>query len=108
MATKSKPAFFIDVNCDLYISTIQALNWVFKHNLAKKGTLILYDDWQNTPFGEGESLAHMQIAEKYMVQFEIAWHDWTNCHLVVFRVKSIGKVNDHGIPDFLKKYNVWD
>lgn len=108
LAKMANPAFFIDVNCDLYVSTKQALEWIFKYNLAKKGTLILYDDWQNTPFGEGESLVHMEISRDYMVQFEVAWHDWGNCHLIVFRVKSIGKVSDHGIPEFVKKYNVWN
>ena len=44
IAAKAKPAFFVDINCDLYISTKQALYWLFKHNLVRKNTFILYDD----------------------------------------------------------------
>tara|TARA_B100001741_G_scaffold3682_2_gene3128 strand:+ start:867 stop:1574 length:708 start_codon:yes stop_codon:yes gene_type:complete len=108
IAIKAKPAFFVDINCDLYISTKQALRWLFEHNLVRKNTLILYDDWQNTPFGEGESLAHMQISNEFLVEFELAWHEWSNCHLVVFGIKSIGFRSDYGIPTFLQKYNVWN
>lgn len=108
IALRAKPAFFVDVNCDLYVSTKQALYWLFKHNLVSKDTLILYDDWQNTPLGEGESLAHMHISKEFLVEFELVWHNWSNCHLVVFGIKSIGIRSDYGIPEFLKKYKVWD
>ena len=65
-----KPALFIDIDCDLYISTFQALDWIFKHNLAGPGTLIGYDDWCLTHLGSaGESRAHNEISFKYNVKF---------------------------------------
>ena len=105
-ARSANPAWFIDVNCDLYVSTKQALGWIFQNNLARHGTLILYDDWQNTPFGEGESLAHMEIANEFKVDFSVAWEKWNECNLVVFRVESIGQRNNSGIPEKLKKFKV--
>ena len=65
-----KPALFIDIDCDLYISTFQALDWMFMHELARPGTLICYDDWCLTHLGTaGESRAHNEISSKYKVQF---------------------------------------
>lgn len=65
-----KPALFIDIDCDLYISTFQALDWIFKHKLAVPGTLIGYDDWCLTDLGSaGESRAHREISLKYFVEF---------------------------------------
>ena len=65
-----KPALFIDIDCDLYISTFQALDWMFKHNLVGIGTLIGYDDWCLTHLGRaGESRAHNEISLKYKVKF---------------------------------------
>jgi hypothetical protein len=34
-----------DVNCDLYISTLQVLRPLFDRGLVVPGTLISYDDW---------------------------------------------------------------
>ena len=65
-----KAALFIDIDCDLYISTFQALDWVFKHKIARRGTLIGYDDWCLTHLGSaGESRAHNEISLKYNVRF---------------------------------------
>lgn len=63
-------ALFIDIDCDLYISTFQALDWIFKHKIASHGTLIGYDDWCLTNLGTaGESRAHNEISLKYKVKF---------------------------------------
>ena len=40
-----RPALLVDVDSDLYVSAKQALMWLFKHKIARVGTLIRYDDW---------------------------------------------------------------
>jgi len=76
---KMAPAFYIDMDADLYISSIQALDWMFSIGLARKDTLVGYDDWWVNPCTKGgESLnpletsvgkAHQEVARKYRVKF---------------------------------------
>lgn len=77
------PARYIDIDADLYISTYEALDWVFMNGLATVGTVIGYDDFWVPPcvvtrdpkltpvhpLEAGEGQAHRLIAEKYGVQF---------------------------------------
>eukprot|EP00240_Pyramimonas_obovata_P016425 CAMPEP_0118926470 /NCGR_PEP_ID=MMETSP1169-20130426/4141_1 /TAXON_ID=36882 /ORGANISM="Pyramimonas obovata, Strain CCMP722" /LENGTH=264 /DNA_ID=CAMNT_0006868025 /DNA_START=285 /DNA_END=1076 /DNA_ORIENTATION=+ len=44
-----RPAVYVDVDCDLYVSTYQALDWMFEHKLIAAGTLVGYDDWWVMP-----------------------------------------------------------
>ena len=46
LAKEMEPASYVDINCDLYVSTAHALQWLFKHRIARPGTLISYDDCQ--------------------------------------------------------------
>lgn len=39
------PAAYLDIDCDLYSSAYQALDWAFAHSVAQVGTVIGYDDW---------------------------------------------------------------
>mmetsp|Transcript_68698 Transcript_68698/g.108996 ORF Transcript_68698/g.108996 Transcript_68698/m.108996 type:complete len:341 (+) Transcript_68698:34-1056(+) len=74
-----KPAQYIDVDVDLYSSTLEALDFMFGHKLVHVGTLIGYDDWWPLPCGNrtycgappdcAEGLAHAEIAAKYGVKF---------------------------------------
>lgn len=73
-----QPAVYIDVDVDLYISSVQALDFMFKMGLARVGTLIGYDDWWVIPcslnttdvFDTGEGRAHFEITHKYGVRFK--------------------------------------
>ena len=40
-----QPALLVDLDCDLYISTIQALEWLFKHRILRVESVVRYDDW---------------------------------------------------------------
>lgn len=83
-----RPALYIDIDCDLYVSTYQALDFMFAHDLATTGTYIGYDDWGDTrEWTEGESRAHKEIAEKYGVQFKQCF-SWGRAPVVrkLFRV----------------------
>jgi hypothetical protein len=74
-----KTALFVEIDSDLYASAYEALDYMFKMELIKPGTLIGYDDWwchfcDNTnttqhPFESGEGQAHKEITEKYHVHF---------------------------------------
>ena len=44
-ARNMRPALYVDVDCDLYESSVAALEWVFRSGLAAPGTLVGYDDW---------------------------------------------------------------
>ena len=39
-----RPAMYVDIDCDLYASTLEALDWMLAHNLIIAGTVLGYDD----------------------------------------------------------------
>lgn len=64
-----QPAAYVDIDADLYNSTMDVLDFMFEHRLIRPGTLIGYDDWGDTDFWTaGESRAHKEIVEKYDVK----------------------------------------
>jgi hypothetical protein len=65
-----KPAMFVNIDVDLYISTIDVLTWLFENKLVTIGTVIRYDDVNFIPETEGELLAHKEMCEKYKVECE--------------------------------------
>lgn len=83
-----KPASFVDIDCDLYISAKQVLDFLFQNNLLLDGCIVRYDDWNIPGLNEGvagESLAHFEAVQKYNAVFErlrSADHD------AVFRYKG--------------------
>ena len=71
MELQPKPAFWVDLDVDLYISTYQVLDFMFANKLILKNTIVSYDDWGGTEeFKGGESLAHKEMIEKYGVRFK--------------------------------------
>lgn len=77
-------ATYVDIDCDLHVSTVTALDWLFTHRLVRPGTLIGYDDWWTIscnhhrvsrwahvvdPLTVGEGLAHAQMVAKHGVRF---------------------------------------
>lgn len=71
-----KPAFYIDVDVDLYSSAIECLDFMFSNNLVQPGTLIGYDDWGGTEeYKGGESKAHTEIMAKYNIAAELVHTD---------------------------------
>ena len=71
-----RPALFVDVDADLYISTIQCLEWLFCSGLvhpgSRNGTVFRYDDWGGpTKRGElvGERLAHLEVTNRHRVHW---------------------------------------
>jgi tRNA (mo5U34)-methyltransferase len=62
-----QPASFINIDCDLCISTYQALDFIFSNNLWQNGTIIRYNDWFST-YISGEEQAHNEIMSKYNIE----------------------------------------
>lgn len=63
-----QPALLIDVDVDLHISSMQALEWMLQSRLLRVGTLVRYDDWVSVGHGErewGEPLTHSMLTSKY-------------------------------------------
>jgi len=77
LAKDMKPAFFIDMDVDLYSSTMTALDFMFRNGLIQSGTLIAYDDWGGTEgwseYRTGESRAHKEMLNKYGFQAELIY-----------------------------------
>jgi len=40
-----QPASLLDLDVDIYLSTVQAGSWMLRHGLVVPGTYIRYDDW---------------------------------------------------------------
>lgn len=62
------PALYVDLDCDLYSSTYQALDWMFTSKLIVPGTIIGYDDWIHGGSG-GQEKVHADIGAKHGVKF---------------------------------------
>ena len=60
---KMKPASWVDIDVDLYSSTIEAMTFMMDNKLIIPGTLLYYDDWKGFSCGEGR--AHQEISVKY-------------------------------------------
>eukprot|EP00966_Prymnesium_polylepis_P003602 82265-Prymnesium_polylepis.1 len=71
-----RPALYVDVDADLYISTIQCLEWLFCSGLmragSRNGTVVRYDDWGG-PTGAhelvGERRAHLEVTNRHSVHW---------------------------------------
>ncbi len=91
-----KPACYVDLDADLYSSTIDALDFMLRNKLIQPGTIIGYDDWGGTPkwkeLEDGVSKAHLDIMHKYNVKLQllnVLGKMYPHVH-TVFIVRSIG------------------
>jgi len=67
-----KPAFYIEIDCDLYISALQALEFMHNYNLIVSGTIIYFDDWGGvTEYKGGESMAWREFQQRYRYKTRI-------------------------------------
>ena len=77
---KRKKAGLIHVDCDIYTSTLEVLEFLVTNNILADGALIVYDDWgawkqayltEDNAYDVAEGRAHKEIAEKYGLKFEL-------------------------------------
>jgi hypothetical protein len=62
-----KQASFINIDVDLYTSTIEVLEFCYLYGLMNRGTVIRYDDWA---WKDGNERAHNDIIAKYNIKFD--------------------------------------
>lgn len=69
-----KLPLLINIDCDIYTSTIEVLDFIFRNNYYIKGkTIIRYDDWANNgfEFKTGNSRAHFEMTNKYGINCKL-------------------------------------
>eukprot|EP00966_Prymnesium_polylepis_P188279 4363542-Prymnesium_polylepis.1 len=62
---KMRHALYVEIDCDLYISTVQALDWLLANQVIVPGTLVGYDDFLSGGRNAGEWQAHNEMGAKY-------------------------------------------
>ena len=62
----------IHVDCDLYQSTMDCLDYLFKQNMVSSGAMILFDDWycSQSSNAHGERKAWSELVAKYGIVAE--------------------------------------
>lgn len=62
----------LHIDCDLYASTIDVLDYVLRHRLVNPGALLCFDDWDCAAASNqhGERKAWREITEQYHVEAE--------------------------------------
>lgn len=74
-----KKAGLVHIDCDIYTSTLEVLEFLVKHQLLVDGTLVVYDDWgawkqsrlsEERELDVAEARAHVEICKKYNLTFE--------------------------------------
>lgn len=77
---KRKKAGLVHIDCDIYTSTLEVLEFLVTNNILADGALIVYDDWgawkqahltEDNAYDVAEGRAHKEIAEKYGLKFEL-------------------------------------
>lgn len=69
LAVRMRPALFVDIDVDLYISTVQAMSFLLENKLLVVGSLVGYDDWPAGGRAGGEQRAHREITRKFGLQW---------------------------------------
>jgi len=82
----------VHIDCDLYKSTFDVLDYLFAHRMISKGCIIYFDDWYcNKGSPEyGEQKAWAVISKKYNVKFSPSkWYGWAGSKLIVHEYEHI-------------------
>lgn len=120
---RMRPAVYIDVDADLYRSTLEALTWMLEQKLAVAGTLVGYDDWWASPCsrnGEelhpldtGEGRAHLEVALRHNVSFECVGGPCSArlcsraSYGTLFRIRDVGGSPSHGFDFSAAELRAW-
>lgn len=88
-----QPALLVDVDVDLYSSSMQCLTWMLDHALIVPGTYIRYDDFRRPQQRFGEGRAHREITRRY----RITWRNLgvTGLNSREWQVLAIGSAEYH-------------
>ena len=64
-----RPALFVDLDVDIFSSTVQASTWLIQSRLLQRGAVVGYDDWMgdasnaSTISFSGQSRSHFEVLE---------------------------------------------
>ena len=61
---------YCHVDCDLYISTLQCMDWSLRHQIFKRGCVVRFDDWLTNGQWAGNNKAFGELTNKYGVIWE--------------------------------------
>ena len=95
-----KKCGIIHIDCDIYTSTIEVLEWIVKNDFLVEGTIIVYDDWaaykqagldESMEYSLGEARAHLEICEKYGLKFEQVSKVSNGEHHIVTSFRYVGR-----------------
>ena len=73
-----QPALLVDVDVDIYMSTVQCLDWMLSHQLLIPSSFVRYDDWPAATADDGEAAgtlfygqarAHYEISRRHRVKW---------------------------------------
>jgi O-methyltransferase len=79
---KDKKASCIHIDCDIYQSTLECMDWIFANDLALPDSVWRFDDWISTPeWTAGESRAMLEISQKYDLR-------WNRLSTNMFQLKD--------------------
>tara|TARA_A100001201_G_C4088303_1_gene201251 strand:+ start:205 stop:858 length:654 start_codon:yes stop_codon:yes gene_type:complete len=74
---QNKPAGIIHLDCDIYTSTKEALEFCIKYDILVPRTIIVYDDWAGylhngllDEYASGQGMCHKEIESEYNLEFE--------------------------------------
>jgi len=68
------------IDCDIYTSTVEVLDFIIENDLLCDGSILLYDDWgayrqgglsEDYEYSVAEARAHKEMVEKYNLNFEL-------------------------------------
>lgn len=62
-----RPALLVDIDVDLYSSTMSCLSWLFEQRILRPGSYVRYDDWRSILQMHGEGRAHREASLRYNV-----------------------------------------
>jgi hypothetical protein len=84
-----KPASYVDIDADLYTSSLQALEWLLAHNLIVPGTVIGYDDWSvSDQANGGERRAHEEALGRTLKGHKVLRVEGCGPNAACFQVAS--------------------
>lgn len=84
-----QPFSFVEIDCDLYISTKEVLEFLFANNLILNGTVLFFDDWADgLKINGGEPKAFFEMTSAYKINWREINQDSSPDNFAVELLKS--------------------
>jgi len=81
----------LHIDCDLYQSTMDVLQHVFRSRMVAEGAIILFDDWNcdRACPSRGERKAWSEICSQYLVQAsDLGSYGWAGQKFIVHQYRA--------------------